>query len=220
MNKKLIPLIGIGALAGSAACLLAKLSRLKKKATMDYDSDDELTFDDDELRPGYIYKSDLRDALRLLFRTYPDYEITGFGGNHDCPADELREYWVDILTTLLLPILNDGWEKSPRLVAYDTKVQMPAKKHGDLFVEPAFILINETVDDIDDPSCTVEYHRQLWITDSGELAIVQVFGISQGESTIGYSYLDYIVHDYSYVPWRFNELISRLFCLIEFGHAC
>ena len=32
MNKKLIPLIGIGALAGSAACLLAKLSRLKKKA--------------------------------------------------------------------------------------------------------------------------------------------------------------------------------------------
>ena len=220
MNKRIIPLIGIGALAGSATYLLAKLVRLKKKAAKDYAFEDELTFDDDdEFRPGYIFESDLRDALRLLFRTYPDYEITGFGDNHDCSAEELREYWADFLTSLLLPILNDGWEAIPRLEAYDTKAKVPAISHGDLFLEPAFMLVNDTVDYIDDPSCSVEFNKQLWITDSGELSIVLMFGISQGEAALGYSHLDEIVHEYSYLPWRFNELISKLFCLIEKGHA-
>ena len=47
MNKKLIPLIGIGALAGSAACLLAKKVRMKKKAAWDIDfEDDEILADE------------------------------------------------------------------------------------------------------------------------------------------------------------------------------
>lgn len=219
MNKKLIPLIGIGALAGSATYLLGKLARLKKKASMDYDFDDEFTFDDEEFRPGYINKSALRDALKLLFSTYSDYEITVLDGNHDCTADEIREYWADFMTSLLLPVLNGGWETSPRLEAYDTKAQIPAEIHGDLFLEPAFILVNDTVDCIDDPSCSVEHNLQLWITDSGELAIVHMFGVSQGEAALGYSHLDYIVHEYSFLPWRFKDLISKLFRLTENGHA-
>lgn len=219
MNKKLIPLIGIGALAGSATYLLAKLVRLKKKAAKDFDFEDEFAFDDDRFRPGYIFESDLRDALRLLFRTYPDYEITGLDDDHGCTAAELREYWADFMTSMLQPILNDGWETSPRLEAYDTKEQMPADKHGSLFTEPAFILVNDTVDYINDPSFSVEHDLQLWITDSGKLAIVHMFGISQGAAAIGYSHLDYFVRDYSDLPWSFKDLISKLFRLVEIGHA-
>lgn len=220
MNKKLIPLIGIGALAGSAACLLAKLVRQKKKAAMKYDFDDEFTFDDDDdFRSGYIPESDLRDALRLLFRTYPDYRITGFDDSHGCTADELREYWANFMASLLQPILNDSWEASPRLEAFDTKVQMPSDNSDNLFHEPACILVNDTVDCIDDPSCSVEHNLQLWITVSGELAIVHMFGISQGEAVLGYSHLDYTVGKYSFLPWSFNELISKLFYLIYNGHA-
>lgn len=220
MNKKLIPMLGIGAIAGSAACLLAKLVRLKKKATMDYDFEDEFTFDDDdEFRSGYILESDLRDALRLLFRTYPDYKITGFDDNHGCTADELREYWADFMTSLLQPILNNSWEASPRLEAYGTKVQMPSDHQNVLFREPACILVNDTVDCIDDPSCSVEHNLQLWITESGKLAIVHMFGISQGEAALGYYHLDYTVDKYSFLPWSFKELISKLFHLIYNGHA-
>lgn len=47
MNKNLIPLIGIGALAGSVACLLAKKVRMKKRASWDIDfEDDEILADE------------------------------------------------------------------------------------------------------------------------------------------------------------------------------
>ena len=92
MNKILIPLIGIGALAGSAACLLAKKVRMKKKASWDIDFEDdeiladEFCIDDKPVRPGYIFESDLHDALMSLFRAYSDWEITGYPPH--CTADD------------------------------------------------------------------------------------------------------------------------------------
>ena len=61
MNKKLIPLIGIGALVGSGSCLLAKKLRMKKKASWDIDFEDDtlladkFRIDDEPVRPGYTF---------------------------------------------------------------------------------------------------------------------------------------------------------------------
>lgn len=225
MNKKLIPLIGIGALVGSSACLLAKKLRMKKKASWDIDFEDdtlladEFRIDDEPVRPGYIFESDLHDALMSLFRAYSDWEIMGCGVFHNCTADDLREYWADLMTALLLPVLNDGWETSPRLEAYGDKTKALVEHHGDLFTEPAFILVNDLVDYIDDPSWSVEHNVQLWITDSGYLAIVHMFGVLNGSEYVGYYDFDYSVNEFSRVPWRFEKLLSKLFRLVENRHA-
>ncbi len=154
-----------------------------------------------------------------LFRAYSDWEIMGCGVFHNCTADDLREYWADLMTALLLPVLNDGWETSPRLEAYGDKTKALVEHHGDLFTEPAFILVNDLVDYIDDPSWSVEHNVQLWITDSGYLAIVHMFGVLNGSEYVGYYDFDYSVNEFSRIPWRFEKLLSKLFRLVENRHA-
>ena len=123
------------------------------------------------------------------------------------------------MTALLLPVLNDGWETSPRLEAYGDKTKALVEHHGDLFTEPAFILVNDLVDYIDDPSWSVEHNVQLWITDSGYLAIVHMFGVLNVSEYVGYYDFDYSVNEFSRVPWRFEKLLSKLFRLVETRHA-
>ena len=225
MNKNLIPLIGIGALAGSVACLLAKKVHMKKKASKDivFEDDatlaDEFRINDEPVCPGYIFESDLHDALMSLFRAYSDWEITGYGVCQSCTADDLRENWADFMTALLLPVINDGWETSPRLEAYGAEGQTLVEHHGDLFTEPAFILVNDMDDYIDDPPWSVENDVQLWITESGYLAIVYKLCISNGSEYIFYSQFGYHVDEFSRVPWHFEKLLSKLFRLVEKYHA-
>ena len=123
MNKKLIPLIGIGALAGSAAWLLAK-KHLKKPEPSEFDFEDDplLDYSDPDFREidtysriypgsdkkscGHIMNYELRDALRLLFSTYSDEEIAEYSvclGETDV---DLREYWVNTIAGGVVPTLR------------------------------------------------------------------------------------------------------------------
>lgn len=234
MNKKLIPLIGIGALAGSAAWLLAK-KHLKKPEPSEFDFEDDplLDYSDPDFREidtysriypgsdkkscGHIMNYELRDALRLLFSTYSDEEIAEYSvclGETDV---DLREYWVNTLSSLLHPLLNHSWRSSPHLEAYGSHSIDLVGKHGEIFDSPACILISDQLDCIYDRFCAVEHNLQLWISDEGELAVVTMFGFMRGPMVLGYYDLNYIVDEDSALPWTFRSLMTMLYRLIDNG---
>ena len=233
MNKKLIPLIGIGALAGTTAWLLTKKKHLKKRESSEFDFEDNplLDYSDPDFREidpcgginpgsdkryyGHILNYELRDALRLLFGTYSDEEIAEYSvclGETDV---DLREYWVNTMSSLLHPLLNNNWQSSPRLEAYGSHSVDLVGKHGEIFDAPASILINDQLDCIYDRFCAVEHNLQLWIADDGELAVVTMFGFMRGPMVLGYYDLNYIVDEESVLPWSFRSLMTMLYRLID-----
>lgn len=223
MNRRIFSLIGIGALAGSAACLLAKMAHAKKKSSVEFSFDDVSSddpFSDDAwYRSGYILKSELREALLLLFNNYSDNEIADYSADLDCTDGDLREYWVDVMASLLLPVLNESWESCPRLEAYGAHDVNLIGEHGVVFDDPACILVNDQADCVNDRFFTVEHNIQLWLTEDGGLAVVRMFGFMCGPMVLGYSYLDYVVDESTPLPWSFREIMTSLYRLVEAGRA-
>ena len=66
MNKKLIPMLGIGALVGSAAFLLAKKRNLKKQEPFEFD------FDVDQLLAGQALELDAAEILKEVMPKLPE----------------------------------------------------------------------------------------------------------------------------------------------------
>ena len=224
MNKRISTMINLGVLVSSAACLLAKMVQRKKKKSIDFPFDDGVPSskplqDETWFSSGFLLRSDLKAALMLLFSTYSDEEIAEYSACVDCTDGDLREYWVDTMAALLDPVIDENWQRCPRLEAYGSHAVDLVGKHGNIFDNPACVLINDQADCIYDSFCAVEHNIQLWLADDGELAVVTMFGFMRGPMVLGYCDLDYVVDEDSVLPWSFRELMTRLYRLIDNGRA-